>query len=384
MDVSKFEQVLNGLDDAIEAAKKEKDAEEVSRKLRDANTRFQTLQGKLDALVKLGKVPPKEATDMAAELKAAAETYKEQLDKLIPPGEEVQPPAAKTAWLLPKKHEIPDARMAECSERCSEILQEVAWLPEDNPADRWDDLEELTVRWRLAVDGIPKEYLPFEARRSYAAIRDAMEADRTGSRYLPALHQGEEGDWSSVLAKVAANRTARKQERERVVQEIQTCVQSAAASPDDKEVQRKFLHAVRTAIKYEDLRPMVASLCSPWRNKMEAAGFTLWAKSAAEPTEKAKHLSNREIVERILRRMVRKAAIGGCHVPFEKLYTGFPAHDQSRAKDAIGLLKKDGILFVKSTGIGERASIDTAWVTNVKGFLDEGGTLAAGVNGWMA
>jgi hypothetical protein len=138
-------------------------------------------------------------------------------------------------------------------------------------------------------------------------------------------------------------------------------------------------HAVREIAKEKSLRDDLADLVLPFKPMLPEFAF-LW-KEDDEDKPEARHLTAREIMCRILSRMKSKALIGECHGPADKITKGFPDHDKGRAKEALDLLIKVGVVRHKGQQ-GGRVSIEPKWVQGAERFV-AGETLGAkAVDDW--
>jgi hypothetical protein len=78
----------------------------------------------------------------------------------------------------------------------------------------------------------------------------------------------------------------------------------------------------------------------------------------------------RALLERMLRRMLSKTAIGGIHAPREQVLKGFPAHQRGLAADGLAHLVKARVAWEKSTPYGRRVALEPARIATVRGFLE--------------
>ncbi len=65
-----------------------------------------------------------------------------------------------------------------------------------------------------------------------------------------------------------------------------------------------------------------------------------------------------EIKGKILHKLTRMGKFSHSHTPIDNLPKGFPPEIRGKVKDMAKELKKEGILFSKSTSYGEEVSIN--------------------------
>lgn len=232
--------------------------------------------------------------------------------------------------------------------------------------ERWALCDVWAIRWRVIAAKIGDAGVDRSSsmRRGFAMIREVMEKEPVQGWFIEALNpKSKVVAWKHRLAKAKTRyeRLAKEHEQEDVVartmgQVLEACRKRGEVK--DEETLRQLKHSVRDAAKYEHLRAEVAQAAQAFRTDLGEEFTFLW-KEAEEPEELAptQRLSNREIVARILRRMHAKRLIGGCHGPADRVCNGFPAHDFGRAKEALEILVRGGIVKSKPTQIGQRVSI---------------------------
>lgn len=191
--------------------------------------------------------------------------------------------------------------------------------------------------------------------------------------YIDALNRDKVGNWVKQLeqAKTAlAETTLRVQRREisyRDMDELRMMTIHPEALND--EGLKRARHLVRSVGAVEQFREELADVAGDLRSQLGSEFDFLWSGMKQEEEAVSRHLSNREIVKRILSRMLSKALIGGCHGPLEKIAKGFPEHDKGRAKEAIERLVKAGVIRQKTNVGTQRVSIERVFVTPCEKFV---------------
>jgi hypothetical protein len=142
------------------------------------------------------------------------------------------------------------------------------------------------------------------------------------------------------------------------------------AKSDGEDI-RRYKHIVRTVAANPALRDDLAVHCAQYRQILEEEFGFLWKDGAEEVEAVAKDkMTNREILSRLLRRMISKTLIGACHGPLDRVCTGFPDHDRSRAKEIMNLMIRIGIIRAKKQeGSDVRVSIEPNFLGQCENFV---------------
>lgn len=392
MDTPEFESLLADLDRQIVEAKKvaeiraKRDAAE--KQLKRLRVRIDALQPRIDEIRRLGAEPDPRAERLLSEMREEERSLTAELERLgvtTPPAVEPAEPARPTPTVSLEEKQDVVALLADMAATDLDAL---------DPEEREVIFRVWALRWRLTAEDVGQDRVNRDSdmRKAYARLREAM--DRHHAGYIPALSQSRRDPrpaWERQLGFATREREdirARLAARRLAEQKFQELVAFAAAGApgDGDEKVRRFRHLVRDVAKAPSMRDDLAELCAPHRTALGEEFVFLWSDDEAAPAveKAAARLNRRDIVARVLRRMISKAAIGGCHVPLEKLYKGFPSHDQSRAKEALDLLEKIGVLRIKSTEKGPRASLEPAFVTAAEGFVAGGASGYEDLEAWCA
>lgn len=240
---------------------------------------------------------------------------------------------------------------------------------------QWAQLRIWAVRYRLLLGQTEAELgdAP-EFRAVYRAIRIRMAGVYPAGRgrYIVALGRDESRDWTKELedAKRAyqeiLDRHARYTKTRGLLAEIESFL--AGGDPRNEEEERRLHHLVRDAARHENLRGELGDMLEPYRNILPSEFDFLWGKPASSEEPQARErLSNYDILCRILRRLVQNGIIGERYCPLDMVTGGFEGADRGRAKEAVDLLVRDGILLAFKDGT--TVSVSPKWVFQIRRFL---------------
>lgn len=233
----------------------------------------------------------------------------------------------------------------------------------------WFTIEILACRWKRLVDKAGESMYLAESRfpRIYALIRDWMRGLPEQLWFIEALARDIHGkDWGARIKECerllsAENDRVAAEHAQQEVQEkaLEALIYEERAFSGDPnpENERRLRHALRAAAAFRHLREEVAEIVETHRVFLKHEFSFLWPEEKAPAEPEPKHMSRRDIVARILRRMKSKTLIGACHGPFDMIKKGFPPHQAGEAAEALDLLVKGGVIFLKQSVIGPRASI---------------------------
>ncbi len=374
-----FEDVIAELDGQIADAKSEKTkkakAEDLRRKLRNAQGSMDHLRPRIEELRNLGKEPSERILNYCETLeKEITDTARELEDLAVPPPEPLT------------EEETAEAR---------DFFTEVKSTPiETLPKDEQSCLVRIwAFRWRLMAERMGQERIQHDAdmKAAFGAVAGLRDQYYEGS--LPALKRDlkRPENWEAHLARARAdleqirenNRKLddRRDAVETMLEELEALTYQFASSKGQPELDgkaadvKRFRHLVRETAKAVGMRPKIADICRSFRNALEPEFSFLWRNGESKTEEEAprEKLTNRDVASRIIRRMISNAMIGECHAPIEKVYKGFAGHDQARAKECVKLLIDSGVFKWKRQGKGERISLEAKFVTQSKEFVETDG-----------
>lgn len=378
MDTEEFEKVLNLADRQAAAARAQMERrareESAARQMKLVRSRIASLEEKAAEIRSLGEEPLPAVSEALAALRKEEGSLAAEF-----PGMQVSEPAPR-ADRPPVSHaEKEDVlqMIDECHDTDLELMGE---------EERFLVVQTWALRWRIAADRIGQDRAPADKdmRAMYSRIMERV--DRWRLPRVRGLSRDDRGAWpaimSSCVSKLYALRSERdaRMEAEGLVEELRRHEVLA----DDPESARRFQHLVRTAARHEWLRDDIADAVSAKRGHLGPEFDFLWdGEDNGPPPDQGRRMTRREVVERMLRRMLSKAAIGECHVPAEKIHKGFPGHMKGEAKDAAEALARAGVLRYKATNYGFRVSLEPAQVEAARRFVDGGDLGLPEVDRWM-
>lgn len=360
MDTMSYRSVIEKLDQQIAAAKveaaKKTRKEELDRKLKLIDHWVQGLQSRKAELAQYGVAPE---IDVDTEIRKLSEE-RLQIESEFS-GNEVGPMA--------------DGPRVELDTLIREVDE--MDLKDSEPEERWAVYGNWACRWRFLVDKVGQAVVDRERAfaKCFARIRERMNQETVRGPFIIALDPKAEADWSVKLAESEAElRKIETQKRgqdaaEAAVFELMGTLQKYHL-PEDPEGVRKLRHHVRLACRFPHIREEVAELVLGHKDLLRPEFSYLWEKPQADEPAPSRKLSRRELIYRVLRNMKSKGLIGACHGPYERISSsGFPGHDLGRAKEAVAILVRCGIIRKKPSVIGSRISIEPKAVGAVEGFL---------------
>ena len=375
METLEFRKILELLDGQI--AEGQKAAEEKARRealeqhLKLVKHQIETLAAKKTQIDKLGIRAAVDLGQVLAKLDAERLSLERQL---LPPQEPTGPQGPKIARLSDTDRQVAEALYNEIMENWSDSLE---------PEERWIQYEIWSIRWRMIVDRAGSEVADADGflRMLYARIRERMKKEPIEGRYIPALEKGRTEDWPALLAQSEANLTAlidarrkaedAEQAAEKAIDEMIQQFLAFRKSPNP-ENERLLRHCVRAAAKTEPNRDYIAETLKPVRDLLQDEFSFLWKngdETEDEPQSESRRIPNIEMVMRICRRLNSKRMIGACHAPADKIWRGFPEHDKGRAKEAVEVLVKAGVLRRKVSLIGDRISIEPKMLGKIEAAI---------------
>lgn len=373
METVEFTRILHSLDGQLERVKKEADhkqkREAIEQHIKLVNHQISTLESRKAEFDKYGAKPPIDIEPILTRLRGERSGLEKQL---IAHEEEL----ITGEWRLSERDREEALALAE------EVLNsDASQLPE---VERWLWIEIWATRYRMLVEraGPPSAIHPV-VKRTFAKIAEFMSYWKKVDVgwYIDALDKSKSGvgyNWPTRLEEARQNLLDHQEKRrgaeDGVTKALEGLDGAIAAFAQDKTADnlRSLSHWIRTAAKYDHLRDEVALMVFGWKDHLGREFDFLWPSGKVEeqvPAEDGKKIDNREFVRRILHRLRSKACIGGSHAPAEKMWKGFPNHDQAKAKDCLEMLVKAGVIRSKNTQIGERVSIEPGMVARVDAFF---------------
>lgn len=401
MDTMEFQRLVGALDGQLADLKRQEEdrkrREALQQRLKLVDYWIEGLQRRLEEITLAGAVP---VVDVEA-----------KLDELV----------AERQSLAAGLELKPDMEAEDRKEILS-IAEEIAAFAGSgwSPQERWLTYESWACRWKIVAERLAPGVVDREPaiRACYARIREAMKSERAPMWFIKALDRNEKGlDWRARLEEVkaqiaalaadraAAARKAEEEERKDSAREeaqdaavwnLAAAVRGMSEALEKKlhglpkgdelaeEAERKLRHCLRQAGRFDNLREEAADMARVHRTRLEPEFSFLWPKAEeAEAPPPARRMTNGEIAARLLRRMKSKGLIGACHGPFDMMFKGFPEHDKGRAKEAIELLAKTGVVRSRSKGIGVRVSIEAKMVPVADRIVDGASSGIEALDGWL-
>lgn len=312
--------------------------------------------------------------------------------------EELKPKPALAPVLTQGVSLLPPAESAELSALLDELLE--TELTHLGAEERWTQFEIWALRWRIVAQKVGNAAVDMSplAKMVYRIVREKMEAS-TFCWYIDCLNPDRQMDWGARLAhcqgmltRQAIQRTQKPEEPVdlpgQALDELYAYLQSP--SPEGKSEEewlRTLKHLVRQAARFPHTREEVGEKVAEYRSALEPEFAFLWKKNESHEELKEKstaRLSNRKIVEKLLRRFRAKGLIGGSHGPYDPVVCrGFAGHDFDRSKAAMDLLVKGEVVRSKSTSYGIRLSLEPKSVGRVDAFLGGKPLGLAPVDEWI-
>lgn len=377
MDTLEYRKLITTLDEQLERVKRESELkrkrEEIEQHIKLVVHQITNLEARKAEFEKFGVKPPLDIEPVIARLRKEKVGFESQLNAAEEQAEETRG----------------DGRLQGADR--DEIIALTEEARASNPStmtevERWTLFEIWATRWRIVLDRAGSATAEsYYMKRAYAVIVEIVKSFKATDQgwYIDALDKAKSGpgyNWEARLDACHRRLTelleTRKKERDAEAAEakaIEVLESSIAAYAQDNtdETYRGLCHGIRQAARFEHLRDDVAGMVSGWKDRFGEEFAFLWQNGKVEepiakPDDK---VTNKEIIRRILHRLRSKGCIGASHAPVEKMWKGFPNHDQARAKEGLELLVKNGMIRRKNTGIGPRVSVETGMVMKVDAFF---------------
>jgi len=376
METVEFSRILHSLDGQLDKVKKEAEQkqkrEALEQHIKLVNHQISTLEARKAEFDKYGAKSPIDIEPILTRLRGE----KLGLEKQLTAQEEEM---VTGEWRLSEKDREEALAIAQ-----EVVDSSVGHLPE---VERWLWIEIWSTRYRMLVEraGNPAAATHPVIKRTFAKIAEVLNYWKgvDVGWYIDALDKTKNGmgyNWQvrldqakKTLAEHQENRRREKEAEDGVTRAVEGLDSAIAAYAQGKtdETFRALCHGIRSSAKYEHLRDEIAIMVYGWKDLLGEEFAFLWPDGKLEeqtPKEDGKKIENREFVRRILHRLRSKGCIGGSHAPAEKMWKGFPNHDQARAKECLEMLVKAGVIRSKNTQIGQRVSVEPGMVAKVDAF----------------
>ncbi len=396
---SDYDKLISKLDAEIEEGRKsvelQRRHEDLERRAKVLREQIEGLQKRRTYLVQLGKQELIDQLDPVlaaqqkefADVRAALISFGPQ-----PHGEE----ALKQALGSPRGDlhtpvpVDPNAR-AEAMRLIDEIEAGKIMLQDWAHDERGAQVRVWALHWRTLAERIGQGIARNDPvmRKAYAVIMETRER-YPGLPFIEALDPRRHGEWQREF-EAAVRELPAVRERVKKMKEVEEQIDRLRSIsvrhhlPDDAEGVRMLREGVRALAANAAVRERLATAMAPWRSILEDEFAHLWKNDVPKAAEAkpSNAVSNRELVVRILGRMMQRKEIGAKQAAFESVCAVAEGSDLSRAREAAELLVKHGVLAAKAGARDRPVSIDAEWATAVKRFLDGHELGQAAVDKWV-
>lgn len=382
METVEFRKLISQLDNCIEEGKRAEEAkakrEALEQHLALIKQQIQAVENRRAQIAKLNVASPVDIGQLIGRLEAEKTAIERQLQ--MSPAEILKPKMSEQDRVL-----------------ADELYQEIMGVPDDRlePEERWLQYTVWSCRWRQIAERAGNDVVNSDGflKMCYARIRERMDAS-PGGGFIEALDRTVFGDWPlrqreaedrlAFLIQARTNQAMAELQAEQAIQIISKYTETYRIHPIAENL-RQLKHAVRMAAKMVHLREEIADCVSSLRTQMGDEFAYLWKVDAGEQDlPKSERLTPAEIVGRLSRRMFSKRLIGACHGPWDMIFKGFPEHDKGKAKNALEMLAKAGVLRKKTSGIGIRVSIEPKMLPAVEALIALKPSGLEAVDSWIA
>lgn len=356
METAEFRKLISQLDTCIEEGKRAEESkakrEALEQHLALIKQQIQAVENRRSQIAKLNVAAPLDISQLLAKLDTERLAIERQLQ--MTPAEILKPKMSEQDRVL-----------------ADELYQEIMGVPDDRlePEERWLQYTVWSCRWRQIAERAGNDVVGSDGflKMCYARIRERMDAS-PGGGFIEALDRTVFGDWPlrqreaedrlAFLIQARTNQAMAELQAEQAIGIIAKYTETYHIHPVAENL-RQLKHAVRMAAKMVHLREEIADCVVDLKAHMGDEFAYLWKLDAGEQDlPKSGRLTPAEIVGRLARRMFSKRLIGACHGPWDMIFKGFPEHHKGKAKDALEMLSKAGVLRKKTSGIGIRVSIE--------------------------
>lgn len=382
METVEFRKLISQLDNCIEEGKRVEEAkakrEALQQHLALIKQQIQAVEARRAQIAKLNVASPVDIGQLLARLDTERIAIERQLQ--MTPAEILKPKMTEQDRVL-----------------ADELYQEIMGVPDDRlePEERWLQYTVWSCRWRQIAERAGNDVVNSDGflKMCYARIRERMDAS-PGGGFIEALDRTVFGDWPlrqreaedrlAFLIQARTNQAMAEFQAEQAIQSIAKYTEAYRIHPIGENL-RQLKHAVRMAAKMVHLREEIADCVSNLRTHMGDEFAYLWKVDAGEQDlPKTDRLTPAEIVGRLSRRMFSKRLIGACHGPWDMIFKGFPEHDKGKAKEALEMLSKAGVLRKKTSGIGIRVSIEPKMMPAIESLIALKPSGIEPVDSWIA
>lgn len=237
------------------------------------------------------------------------------------------------------------------------------------------------LRWRVTVERVGQEYarIDTDLRTAFAIISDWRDNYRDEVGFIPALSpkHRDQHDWEKELKDAKTNLEearsleSKRREAEELFEELKAVPTKYGPIPENRYGVGRLRKYARELAPILSMRDDLIEFCRPYKDVLgEDFAWMFSDEDEKQVEEEKKEITNREIASRILRRMISKTLIGGCHGPLDKIYKGLPAHAQDKGKEIIDIFARAGVLMLKRSDKGYRISIVPSFVKRIEEFVN--------------
>lgn len=375
MDIREFENLITKANKEVEEAREDTERgmrrKVAQNKLNIVQSQLSSVEKIIDELEKLNREPSDYVTSAMVQLKKEEQVLLIELDELGSP----------SFCPEPKKTDVQYAEFI----LQSPLMEEVVALIQEGRTTKLNemssDIRRLTfdlwaLRWRIAGEKIGQDKVSRcrELQTCYAVIKTAMNENPAECHHIPALKREVHENWEEQLRQTKAKIKAtldREMRFQLSLEQLGSLKKLTLDAKTDAEGLRRYRHLVRTIAGNSALRDDLAGVCAPYKALLEDEFGFLWKESAdEEETVQKDKLTNRDILSRLLRRMISKTLIGACHGPLDRVCTGFPEHDKHRARHIMNLLIRVGAIRSKKSDTSEiRVAIEPTYLGQCENFV---------------
>lgn len=375
MDIREFENLITRASKEVEEAREDTERgirrKAVESKLKLVQGQLASVEKIIDDLAKLNREPSDYVNAAMMQLKKEEQVLLVEMEEL---GEVPFYPE-------PKKTDVQYSEFfleSPFKEEITMLIQEgrTAKLHEMSSDIRRLTFDQWALRWRIVGERIGQDKVTRsrEMQTCYAVIKTAMNENPADCHHIPALKREIQENWEEQLRQTKAKIKATQDREMRfqlALEQLGSLKKLTLDAKTDADGLRRYKHLVRTIAVNSALRDDLAEICAPYKSLLEDEFAFLWKGDASEEAEVVKEkLTNRDVLARLLRRMISKTLIGGCHGPLDRVCTGFPEHDKHRARHIMNLMIRVGAIRAKKNeGADIRVSIEPTYVGQCENFV---------------
>lgn len=375
MDIREFENLITKANKEVEEAREETERgmrrKTAEGKLKLVQSQLASVEKIIDELSKLNREPSDYVNSALIQLRKEEQILVIEMEEL---GE-------VPFYQEPKKTDVQYAEVV----LESPFKEEITLLIQEGRTTKLNELssdirrllfDQLAIRWRIVGEKIGQDKVSRcrEMQTCYAVIKTAMNENPSDRHHIPALKREIVDNWELQLRQTNAKIKATQDREMRfqlALEQLQSLKKMTLDAKTDADGLKRYKHLVRTIAVNSALRDDLSTVCAPYKALLDDEFGFLWKESADEEEAVQKDkLTNRDVLSRLLRRMISKTLIGGCHGPLDRVCTGFPEHDKGRARHIMNLLIRVGAIRAKKNeGADIRVSIEPAYVGQCENFI---------------